>query len=103
MGIAPLQFVDGQNAETLNLNGTETYSISIPSDYKAGQRIKVEVKFPSCDKTTNRIYQKTQTNEPFAHVCIVSIFAEFLLIEQVHCQVTNRRFEIETHLRSKLE
>lgn len=45
MGIAPLQFLEGQNAETLKLTGSETYSISIPSDYKAGQRIKVEVKF----------------------------------------------------------
>lgn len=47
MGIAPLQFLDGENAETLKLTGEETYNITIPSDYKAGQRIKVEVRvFP---------------------------------------------------------
>ena len=28
MGVAPLIFTDGQNAESLGLDGTETYSIS---------------------------------------------------------------------------
>ncbi|XP_011198599.1 cytoplasmic aconitate hydratase [Bactrocera dorsalis] len=43
MGIIPLQFLPGQNAETLNLNGREVYNISIPeSGLKPGQKIQVE-------------------------------------------------------------
>lgn len=43
MGIAPLQFLPGQNAETLNLNGTEIFNIEIPQTCLPGERIKVEV------------------------------------------------------------
>ncbi|KAM8972201.1 iron-responsive element-binding protein 2 [Pelodytes ibericus] len=32
MGIAPLQFLPGENAESLNLSGKEQYSLSIPVD-----------------------------------------------------------------------
>ncbi|KAH8277328.1 hypothetical protein KR026_009112, partial [Drosophila bipectinata] len=42
MGIIPLQFLPGQNAETLKLSGRETYNIDLPSDLKPGQRIQVE-------------------------------------------------------------
>lgn len=44
MGIIPLQFLPGQNAETLNLSGREQYNISIPEQgLKPGQKIQVEV------------------------------------------------------------
>lgn len=43
MGIIPLQFLPGQNAETLNLTGREEYNINIPAELKPGQKIKVEV------------------------------------------------------------
>lgn len=43
MGIIPLQFLPGQNAETLNLSGREQYNISIPEQgLKPGQKIQVE-------------------------------------------------------------
>ncbi|XP_073818967.1 cytoplasmic aconitate hydratase-like [Musca autumnalis] len=43
MGIIPLQFLPGQNAETLNLTGREKYNISIPTEnIKPGQKIQVE-------------------------------------------------------------
>ncbi|XP_075152007.1 cytoplasmic aconitate hydratase-like [Haematobia irritans] len=43
MGIVPLQFLPGQNAETLNLNGREKFNISLPTDnIKPGQKIQVE-------------------------------------------------------------
>lgn len=43
MGIIPLQFLPGQNAETFNLNGREIYNISIPENgLKPGQKIQVE-------------------------------------------------------------
>lgn len=43
MGIAPLQFLPGQNAETLALTGKETYSITISKDLEPGQQIEVRV------------------------------------------------------------
>ncbi|XP_005184263.1 cytoplasmic aconitate hydratase [Musca domestica] len=43
MGIIPLQFLPGQNAETLNLTGREKYNISIPTEnIKPGQKIQVD-------------------------------------------------------------
>lgn len=50
MGIIPLQFLPGQNAETLNLNGREEYTINLPEGLKPGQKISVEVcsTFSSC-------------------------------------------------------
>ena len=42
MGIVPLQFLPGQSAETLNLNGRETYNITLPKHLKPGQKIQVE-------------------------------------------------------------
>lgn len=41
MGIIPLQYLEGQNAETLGLTGLETYDIILPSDVHALQKIEV--------------------------------------------------------------
>lgn len=43
MGILPLQFLEGQQASSLGLNGKETYSINIPSEVKPGEILTVEV------------------------------------------------------------
>lgn len=43
MGIIPLQFVNGQNADNLGLSGKERYTILLPSDAKPGQIIQVKV------------------------------------------------------------
>ncbi|GLV39031.1 Iron regulatory protein 1B [Carabus blaptoides fortunei] len=43
MGIIPLQYLDGQNAESLGLTGEELYSIALPADCKPGQKITVNV------------------------------------------------------------
>lgn len=45
MGIIPLQFLDGENAETLGLNGRETYNIHIPENLSPRQKTTVEVNF----------------------------------------------------------
>ncbi|CAH1977454.1 unnamed protein product [Acanthoscelides obtectus] len=44
MGIVPLQFLHGENAETLGLTGREVYNIVIPdvNDIKPGQHIQVQ-------------------------------------------------------------
>jgi aconitate hydratase len=45
MGILALQFMDGQNRETLNLNGREIYSISgLEAELKPRQVLKVQAK-----------------------------------------------------------
>lgn len=43
MGIIPLQFLPGENAELLKLTGKETYSVEIPPDAKPLQQIPVQV------------------------------------------------------------
>jgi aconitate hydratase len=42
MGVLPLQFPDGQSAESLGLTGRETFTINIDDNLKAGQNVKVE-------------------------------------------------------------
>jgi aconitate hydratase len=46
MGVLPMQFIDGQNAESLGLKGDETYSIDIPESIQARQKLVVKV-FPT--------------------------------------------------------
>lgn len=43
MGIIPLQYMPGQNAESLGLTGKESFSVDIPQDLKTGQTLKVKV------------------------------------------------------------
>ncbi|XP_073997716.1 cytoplasmic aconitate hydratase-like [Rhodnius prolixus] len=43
MGIVPLEFLPGQNAESLGLTGKELYSIEIPENLKPLQRVQVKV------------------------------------------------------------
>ncbi|XP_022830383.1 cytoplasmic aconitate hydratase-like [Spodoptera litura] len=43
MGIIPLQFLDGQNADTFGLNGSEVFSIDLPENITPGQIITVQV------------------------------------------------------------
>ena len=42
MGVLPLQFMEGQDAESLNLNGTEKFDISGQTDPKA-EKVKITV------------------------------------------------------------
>ena len=39
----PLQFLEGQSAESLGLTGKESYTIEVPRDLTPGQVIPVEV------------------------------------------------------------
>jgi len=41
MGVLPLQFKDGENADSLGLDGTEVFDIDVPSDIKPRQDISV--------------------------------------------------------------
>lgn len=44
MGILPLQFKSGDSAESLGLDGTETYDFQIDDNLKPGQEVPVEAK-----------------------------------------------------------
>lgn len=41
MGLVPLQFLPGQNAETLGLSGKESYNINLPKQLTPGQNIQI--------------------------------------------------------------
>ena len=43
MGIVPLQYLEGETAESLELNGREEYSISLPQNITPGQLVDVKV------------------------------------------------------------
>lgn len=43
MGIMPLQFLDGESAESLGLNGSEKFSISVPENLAPGDIVTVQV------------------------------------------------------------
>ncbi|RVE39901.1 hypothetical protein evm_015449, partial [Chilo suppressalis] len=42
MGIMPLQFLDGQNSDSLGLDGSETYSINVPEGIAPGDLLTVQ-------------------------------------------------------------
>lgn len=42
MGICPLQYLSGQNAESLGLTGFETFNVLLPNNVSPGQNITVE-------------------------------------------------------------
>jgi aconitate hydratase len=45
MGVLPLQFVDGVNAQTLNLDGSETYSVlGLGDSIRPRQEVTLEMK-----------------------------------------------------------
>ena len=44
MGVLPLQFKEGQNAETLNLSGHEVYDIHLDGELRPRQTIRVDVR-----------------------------------------------------------
>ncbi len=43
MGVLPLQYADGQNAESLGLTGQETFTIHVSDDVKTKERLTVSV------------------------------------------------------------
>jgi aconitate hydratase len=42
MGVLPLTFPEGQNADSLGLDGTETYAIDIDDDLQPRQLVRVK-------------------------------------------------------------
>ena len=42
MGVLPLQFLEGDSADSLGLDGSETFAIHVDDELKAGQKVKVD-------------------------------------------------------------
>lgn len=43
MGIMPLEYLPGENSESLGLTGKESYTIEVSEDLKTGQTVDVKV------------------------------------------------------------
>lgn len=43
MGIIPLQYKDGQTADSIGLTGREKFTIRLPNDITTGQTIEIQV------------------------------------------------------------
>jgi aconitate hydratase len=52
MGVLPLQFADGEDADSLGLDGTETFDIPVTNDLEAGQKITVTATAEDGTETT---------------------------------------------------
>ncbi|KAB2853873.1 MAG: aconitate hydratase, partial [Anaerolineae bacterium] len=62
MGVLPLQFKAGQNAQTFNLTGREVYTIEIPDDLQPLQ--EVVVRFTREDGTESQFAAIARINTP---------------------------------------
>lgn len=51
MGIAPLQFLPGENADSLGLSGRETFSLSFPEELSPGVTLSIKVSLRFSDTT----------------------------------------------------
>ena len=84
MGIIPLQFMAGENAEFLGLTGKETFSVNIPETLKPGEELKVVVSTGQEFRTLSRfdtdvelVYSETEymsSKEPISCPAISSCF-----------------------------
>lgn len=45
MGIIPLQYMEGENADSLGITGKESFTISLPEELKTGMTIAVQVSY----------------------------------------------------------
>jgi aconitate hydratase len=62
MGVLPLQFPEGVNAQTLKLNGTETFSVTgLGNAIKPRQQVSLEVKRPDGSKETVPVILRIDT------------------------------------------
>src|SRR5580704_8354681 len=66
MGILPLQFLSGENAESLKLTGEETFEIKgirqVVEKFSSGQKIKVRAK--SSDSKTREFQATVRIDTP---------------------------------------
>jgi len=61
MGVLPLQFPDGEDADSLGLDGTETFDIPVDDDLKPGQEITVTATAEDGTETTFKAVNRCDT------------------------------------------
>ena len=61
MGVLPLQFKDGENAKSLGLTGSETYTIHVDDDLKPRQDVQVDVTDPAGNTRTITLVCRVDT------------------------------------------
>jgi len=61
MGILPVQFLAGENAETLGLNGEETFEIDGLATLTPGEQLQVKATTPSGDTKTFTVQSRVDT------------------------------------------
>jgi len=62
MGVVPLQFLDGESAESLGLEGRETFTIDLDDNLQPGQDVTVEV--TSDDGSTRHLTLRCRIDTP---------------------------------------
>ncbi|KAL5469425.1 hypothetical protein EMCRGX_G030679 [Ephydatia muelleri] len=75
MGIVPLQYLEGQTAATLGLDGTESYSIELPEQLTPGQRLTVKV----AGKPSFEVKVRFDTEVYFKHGGILNYMVRTML------------------------
>ena len=48
MGILPLQYLEGQTAETIGVTGKERFTVCLPTEIQPGQHITIKVPLTRC-------------------------------------------------------
>jgi aconitate hydratase len=61
MGVLPLQFKDGQSANSLGLTGFETFTIHLDDNMKPGQDVEVQVTDPDGDQRSITLISRLDT------------------------------------------
>ncbi|KAI3371046.1 hypothetical protein L3Q82_023685, partial [Scortum barcoo] len=71
MGIMPLQFLPGQNADSLELSGKERFTISLPENLSPNQQLTVKVRnrrqsfgHPNSQKKINTVHSRQAKESP---------------------------------------
>ncbi|MDZ7689682.1 MAG: hypothetical protein U5K69_00695 [Balneolaceae bacterium] len=61
MGVLPLQFKEGESADTLGLDGSEEFSIQVDDELKPRQEVTVEAKDADGNVTTFNVINRIDT------------------------------------------
>jgi len=61
MGVLPLQFMDGQNAQTLGLTGAETFDIERPEGEQGLRTARIVARAPGKDPITFEVRSRIDT------------------------------------------
>ena len=82
MGVLPLEFVEGQTAETIGLDGTETYSLNIPEkastivDVLAVHTDGTEIQFPTQSRLDTPVEVEYYRNGGILHYVLREFLAD---------------------------